>query len=508
VINWSVAGANRQERAVNQAGAVTVLDVAADDRVPDLRTAVATADPDGHSMAAAIVQVDRSTPLLAVDTARFAGVAAWAPGNSATQLSAILRKLAAPAQRSLAFTGTELRLDVNLTATPPKRAVTLTAFVTGADHRRSSYAFGTVHAGAGSYQQSMPPICESSCRITGLTLQAAGPARPEDAAQVATSIAATVSAQARSGGAWRPVAGFDDPARWRDDGAGLATVTRSGSALGITLRQSAPEGPWSTLLSADTPSHVPAVLASQTASSYPGPAVHDASTFGLDDATLPIDGVATSVALPSLDRLGAMIDFGAALNAMSTPVSSQTQLAVFVAADGPSDMAARLAEQGIRVTDTVRASEFRTELDRTGPAFADGLFLVAAAAATLLAIGATVLAGVVTARRRAYELAALEAAGVRPRVLRRSAAVEQGVLLAAGLAVGLVAGVVGSMLALPSTPFFVDQTVGPPIQHALPWGLLAGLVLTLIVVFAVTCEIVARVVSGQATAGRLREAQQ
>jgi ABC-type antimicrobial peptide transport system permease subunit len=203
-----------------------------------------------------------------------------------------------------------------------------------------------------------------------------------------------------------------------------------------------------------------------------------------------------------------MIDFGAALNAMTTTVSNETQLAVFVSADGPSDMAARLAKQGVQVTGTIRASTFQKALDRTGPALADGLFLVAAVAATLLAIGATVLAGVITARRRAYELAALEAAGVRARVLRRSAAVEQGILLAAGLAVGLVAGIVGSMLALPSTPFFVDQTIGPPVRHALPWGLLAVLVVCVVVVFAATCEIVARVVSGQATPGRLREAQQ
>ena len=41
-------------------------------------------------MAAAVVQVDRSTPLLAVDTKRFDGVAAWSPGNSNVGLHSIL----------------------------------------------------------------------------------------------------------------------------------------------------------------------------------------------------------------------------------------------------------------------------------------------------------------------------------------------------------------------------------------------------------------------------------
>jgi ABC-type antimicrobial peptide transport system permease subunit len=156
----------------------------------------------------------------------------------------------------------------------------------------------------------------------------------------------------------------------------------------------------------------------------------------------------------------------------------------------------------------VHASTYRRALDHSGPAFADGLFLVAAVAATVLALGATVLGGIITARRRAYELAALEAVGVSRRTLRRSTAAEQGILLGAGILVGLATGLGGSVLALPSTPFFVDDSVGPPTEHGLPYGLLALLVGALLVASVVTCLAVARFVSRQATAGRLREAQQ
>jgi ABC-type antimicrobial peptide transport system permease subunit len=203
-----------------------------------------------------------------------------------------------------------------------------------------------------------------------------------------------------------------------------------------------------------------------------------------------------------------LVDFGLAQQAMTQGAGTLTKYQVWLTAGAPADMKARLAEQGVIVTSVVRAASFRTELDHTGPAFAGGLFLVAAAAAALLAIGATVLAGLTTARRRAYELAALEAAGVPARTLRRATAIEQGLMLGIGLVVGVVAGVGGSALALPSTPFFVDDTIGPPSQHGLPLALLGMLVGALAVVFVLTSWVVARLVSRQAGAARLREAQQ
>jgi ABC-type antimicrobial peptide transport system permease subunit len=157
-------------------------------------------------------------------------------------------------------------------------------------------------------------------------------------------------------------------------------------------------------------------------------------------------------------------------------------------------------------TDTAR--RHLTKLDHTGPAFADSLFVVAAGAATVLAIGATVLGGLITARRRSYELAALEAVGVAPRSLRRATAAEQGLLRTVGVVLGVLAGIAGALLALPSTPFFVYTDVGPPVEYGLPGVTLAVLGATLVVVLAVTCALMARLIEGQATAARLREAQQ
>jgi hypothetical protein len=214
------------------------------------------------------------------------------------------------------------------------------------------------------------------------------------------------------------------------------------------------------------------------------------------------------VALPQLGRYGVLVDYGAALREMIGQPGAQSRFEVFLSASAPSDMTARLAKQGVAVTGAVHAASYRKALDHTGPAFADELFLVAAITAVLLAVGAALLAGVTTARRRAYEVAALVAAGVPGRALHRSLTVEQALLLGIGVVVGVGSGLAGSALALPSTPFFVQTDVGPPIDHTLPWGWVGILVGSLVAVFTLTCLAVSWLVARQATAARFREAQQ
>jgi hypothetical protein len=506
VTNWSAARTNRQLRALGTAGAWTVLKVTPSPNVFDLRQAVDRADPSGHSMAAAYATPGQGTALIAVDTHRFAGVGAWGAGNSAQSLSQVLETLRGTRPPPVAFSGAKIELAVDLTRSPP-RAVRLSAGVIGADHQLAEVDFGLVHAGPGVYEGQLPADCAQGCRFTDVSLSANTPGlNHDDPNGRLGEIDATISAQAYTGAVGQPVAGFDDAARWRGDGKSLAQIGSSAGALSLVLRQSSQGGAWASLQATDVPASLPAALASGTVALYRG--ARSASSVGLDGNELPLNGVIRAVSLPQLDRFGAMVDFGAALQAMSDPAAFTTQFQVWLSPAAPKDMRARLAAQGVHVTGRVRASTYRAQLDHTGPAYADGLFLVAAAAATLLAIGATVLGGVITARRRAYELAALAAVGVAPRTLRRATAVEQGIVLGLGLVIGLAAGLGGSLLALPSTPFFVTEHVGPPTEHGLPWGLLAGLVGALIVVFVVTCVVVARFVSRQATAERLREAQE
>jgi putative ABC transport system permease protein len=503
VILWSSAAHNRQQRAVEQAGASTVLMVRAGPRVYDLRTAVERADPGGHSMAAAIVRVARTTPLLAVDTARFDGVAAWSPHNAPAGLSTILARLRSGAAPSLLVHRPALRLEVDATSLPRAGRVMVTLILTGADHQDRASELGPLRRGQNTFTQ--PVTCLRPCRVTGLALHTSGTNQSKNA-EIDATVTASVAASTTASG-WRPVAGFEQPSRWRQDGSGVVQLHTAGDALAVRTRQSTPDSPWPTLRSADTPAQLPAVVGKGTASLYNNTTIHDVAAFGLDSQPIDLDGSTIALSLPTLDRNGAMIDFGAALNVMRGTVTSQTQLAVFVAHSAPSDLAARLAAEGVTVTRTVHASTFRDQLDTTGPALADGLFLVAAILATVLALGATVLASATTARRRAYEFAALETAGVPRPTLRRAVALEHGVLLVLGLLVGLTAGVVGAGLALPNTPVFASQHVGPPVDTALPLGLIAALAAAMVAVFALTSIAIAWSVSHQATPARLREVE-
>ena len=99
VTTWADSGHNRSLRALNSAGAHTVLVVRPGAGVYDLRTAVDRADPGGHSMAVAYTNVDGLPPLIAVDTARFASVGAWVPGNSSAPLASVLHRLGDPRRR-------------------------------------------------------------------------------------------------------------------------------------------------------------------------------------------------------------------------------------------------------------------------------------------------------------------------------------------------------------------------------------------------------------------------
>jgi hypothetical protein len=506
VTMWSSASYNREQRALEQGGANTVLMVRTGPHVYDLRTAVDKADPSGHSMAAAIVRVARTTPVLAVDTDRFDGVAAWSPHDANVGIGAILSRLRSHAAPSIPVTRSAIRLDVKATSVPDVGTVMLGLTLTGADHQDRAYNLGPVHQGQNSFAR--PVTCVLPCRITGLLLSVKTGAKQElpKNAQIAATVTASVATSTTATN-WQPVAGFDQPSRWRQDGSGVVQLQTAGTALAIRSQQSTPESTWPDLLSADSPAHLPAVVGKVTASLYDGTSIHDVAAFGLDSNPIDLDGSTIALSLPALDRNGAMVDFGAALATMRGPLSPQTQLAVYVAHSAPSDLVARLAREGVTVTRTIRASTLDDQLDKTGPAFADGLFLVAAILATVLALGATVLASATTARRRAYEFAALETAGVSRPTLRRALAVEQGVLLVLGLAVGLAAGLIGANLALPNTPVFANQHVGPPIDTSLPYGLIGVLTAALVVVFAVTSLIIARAVSHQANATRLREAE-
>ena len=506
VAAWADAGHNRSLRALNSAGAHTVLIVRPGAGVYDLRTAVDRADPGGHSMAVAYTNVDQFPPLIAVDTARFASVGAWVPANSPAPLRSVLHRLVSGRQAPVTVTGTRLRLHVDLIR-HPRQPVRLAVKVTEPDFDQAVRSTAPIVPGTGSYDISLPSACASGCRVAALHLTANTPDNNPFSTQV-SEIDAVIAASVRSDGGWRPVTSFGDSTRWRGDGKGPAAIRSAGGSLSVDVRQLGGSAPWPSAVSAAVPASLPAVVTPAIAAQNQGNSIHSVVAVGLDGQNVSVDGLIRSVALPEVDRNGIMVDFGTALAAMQNPAATTTQYQVWLSSSAPSDMAARLARQHVYVERTIHSSTYRSALDASGPAFADSLFLMAALAATVLAIGGTAVGRVVSVRRRSYEWAALEAVGVSPRTLRRAAAAEQCSVFGVGLLVGLAAGLVGSRLALPSTPVFVDTSTGPPLVLGLPWPLLVALAFGLAVVFVVVSVAIARLVERAATPSQLRGAQQ
>jgi putative ABC transport system permease protein len=503
LITWADSRHNRALRAVNMAGAHTVLVVRPGAGVHDLRTAVDRADPSGHSMAVAYTNLDGLPPLIAVDTARFAGVGAWVSNNAPVSLASVLHRLGAHVA-PVTVTGRRLRLRVDLRK-HPQHAVRLAVTLTLPNHNQAVRSVTPIAPGTRSYVISLPAACASGCRVAALDLTANIP-RHASAAQV-REIDAVIGAAVRSARGWRPVPSFGDRRRWQGNGKGPVAIGSVGRSLSLKVRQVSNYA-WPPVVSTAIPTTVPAAVASAQAAVQRGNQIHSIEAVGLDRQSVFVNGVVRTVTLPRVDRDGVMVDFGTALAAMHHPSAGSTQYQVWLSPQAPANMAARLARQHVHVQRTIRSATYRAALDHSGPAFADSLFLLAALAATILAVGATAVVRVLSVRRRSYELAALEAVGVPARTLRRATAAEQGSVFGIGMLVGLVAGLVGSSLALRSTPVFVDTASGPPLVLGLPWALLAVLVVGMVVVFVLVSLVTATLVERAATAGQLRGAQQ
>ena len=119
----------------------------------------------------------------------------------------------------------------------------------------------------------------------------------------------------------------------------------------------------------------------------------------------------------------------------------------------------------------------------------------------LLASGSAVLGLYVSARRRRYEYAALEATGVPRPVLRRSLLIEMGVLTAFGSILGIATGLGAIAIALHAVPEFLSI---PPVvlSYRPPGGglallLAAGVLLLLAAGFAAALALLGGIRSDQ-----------
>jgi putative ABC transport system permease protein len=488
VLTFSVAGyvlaaANRRTQADFQTGAPYVLDVHVRPGV-DFVQAVDTADPSGHE-AMAVAKISASSPTLAVDSTRLAAIGSWPAGTTTTpesvrSIASYLRPPTAPAVM-LDHAGA-IRLTVRLgTRVTPDPQLVLTVF------DEENYQQGTLnlgaplHPGVNEVETDLDGACSLVCRLDSISFVWSPTGIGGPSSIVAPLVLSDVEIRKAAG--WVPFdAGLAKPGAWAQidtgdtgDVSSTVTVSTSHSRLlaifDVNASASAPEiGP------DDLPPTIPSVVTTALAElngDPDNPGVFPAA--GLDGAEFSAAARTEAWALPGIGGNAALIDLSFAERAMQ---GSPGDVAFQVWCHDPPSPALldRLSAAGVTVTGRQTAASTLHQLDQTAPALGFDLFVLAAVGATLLAIGALVFSVASDSRQRSVEFAALAAAGVPLRALRRSLFVEQFVIVGVAVLLGLGAGLLSGELSLGLLPEFPAGRAGPVLPTSVAVGAPAAVV--------------------------------
>lgn len=496
----------RRSQAYFELSAPVVRDVTLNLRSPaELMTAVRLADPDGR-YAMAVVETASSDSrggdrLLAVDSQRLANVAAWSPAWGPNPLAGLAARLREPGTPSVLFKGNLIELTVDTVKLKSDVPLTLRFEVetTGGQRPGSKLVgdLGRLRPGVHTYRAELPS-CLVGCRLRKLNLDRISPLALDGR---------LVFRELRVDGG--PVdAGFQaGPDRWRSalalsgtqsQGPGAVVAPAAGQALVVDLRA----GQIAQDLSV-TPRDIPAVLPvvraqstrleqfygteKSTLEQYDGvkrPLGGLLAGRGIDSAGRPVRSAGQAELLPRLGREGVLMDLEYA-ERESQPLPFGARTEVWMTADAPASILRTLRAQGFLLGPERSIAARQKQLDGSGAAVAQTVFLVASVAGFGLALSGTVLLLVVSARRRRYEVAALATAGVSSRSIRWAEAAEAIALFgAAGLLVFGCAYLSAPLVSI-AAPSEVSALFGPA-PPAQPWvqlgGLTAGMTLALFVI--------------------------
>ena len=456
---WSVASSNAHDRAWTETGAAQVLTV---NPAPgqDLAAIVDALDPAGREATVVSETSDFSgsggpVQLLAVEPDRFARVAFWRSDFGQAPLATLTQRLTQKVAPAVSLSGDGLQVSLDTSLLSAQGTPVLVADIAQIGGGRTSTTLGEVRAGRQTLRGPLP-CATQGCRLIGLHLE-----RPT-ASFFPMSGRLVVSAVGTHGpGGWHATdANLALTDGWRATGGGAKQPAATTGGLQLDMSAAAADQP--TWQVNDQPTSLPALMTTSL-----GGQDH---AEGLDGSPLAVHPVATGPALPGGFGRVIIVDGTYALRAAANASTSATQT-VWLTPSAAGTFPAELAKADVTILSTQSAAQQSALYSRQGPMLAILLFLAGACLGALLAAGGAVLNLHLTGRRRTYELAAMSALGVRRRTLLASLFVEQAVLLVFGVGVGVVAGLVGAVLALPSVPEFADQPSAPPMLyglHALP----------------------------------------
>ncbi|GII57616.1 hypothetical protein Pth03_60050 [Planotetraspora thailandica] len=474
VAAWSVTSRNYQEVARVHNGAETVF------VVPRTDTATLGKISAAIPGTAPVIVTPGPPTTLATDPARFASVALWRPSYGNDQpLSRLVAKLtprvAAP---RVMLSGDRIRAHITTSPLPEGWSANLYAdFRVAGETRPAAIPLARPDARTTLYEWGLPRGCLTApCELRGLRLEVMGDTGTNFEDRPSGSALLT-KLETRSDGRWTTVdAGLDDPNRW--------TSTSATSDGGLPLSFD----PNFSVSRPDTfPDPMPG-LSSGTAAGQRLP--------GLDDVYFSAyKSVATTRALPGLNAPGVVVDLETA-DRVAYGYSSRTEFQIWAAPGRGAEVREALRRDGVPVLATRTLDDLVAAYTSQGPGLALLLLIISAGVAALLALGRAVLALHAAARRRTYEMAALEAAGARVRPLRTALLLEQTITLSWGALTGILAGLVAAWAALPRVPEFADIPVTPPLDYSLvpvPVIAVACAVLALsMIAAAVTSELLLR----------------
>jgi len=474
---WSVASGNAHDRAWTEIGAAKVLTV---NPAPgqDLEAIVERMDPSGRD-ATVVSQVtdyggSDQVQMLAVQPDRFAHVAFWRSDFGETPLSTLTQRLTEHVAPAVPVSGDGLQVTVDTSELSAQTPPLLVADIAQIGGGRTTTTLGEVRAGRRTLRGPLPCTTQG-CRLIGLHLERPGTSFFPMSGRFVLSAMGT-----HDQGGWHATdANMAAPDGWRaTTGGAKGPAPASG---GLQLEMSATLAAQPTWQVNDQPASLPALMTTSL-----GDQDHVA---GLNNSSLAVHPVASGPALPGGFGRVIIVNRTYAVRAAANAPYGASEM-VWLTPSVADTFPAQLKKAGVTILSTRSASEQTALYSRQGPALAILLFLAGACLGALLAAGGAMLNLHLAGRRRTYELAAMSAIGVRRRTLLASLFAEQAVLLVFGIGVGVVAGVVGAMLALPSVPEFADQPSAPPMLyglHTLPVALVvAAAVVVLAVVVAIS----------------------
>ena len=461
VVGWAVAANNRVTRADFETGAARVLFVHVPASV-NLVSAVRAADPSGKYAMAAEESITPSEELLAVDVTRLGRVGYWqrsVSNRSLAEISEWLRPRVAPA---MVLTGRQARVTVTLSA-PVSPDPDLQFNLLDPGSNPTVVDFGQLFPGTHTYTAPLPPTCVGGCRVTELIPNwTALPGGPQTVRYSLT--VSHLQSRLRRQAAWRATfAGFSKAGYWQPEFAGASAVPSPSGKLLAHFTDSQTELLVPGIVPGALPITIPGL--STNAAQESNPVYASAEDFDGTELTLNLSR--ESVALPRLGEYGFLMDLPLALRAETgTPVA--TTLQVWLAPHAPARIIEALRRDGIRITSQQTPGPLLYRFNHGGLAYGYLFFLFAAGAALFLAAGSGVATALMSARGRIFELAVLRSVGVARRTLLLSLFEEQLLVVIPGVGLGLLAGLLGSVLSLSSVPQFGSNAGAPVPATYLP----------------------------------------